>query len=59
LALVIVLRIGPHGLTISGDGLIETFGGERKVSTERQSFPRPTTATEAVDNLVRGLLARA
>ena len=29
-----------RALQISGDGLIETFGGPRKVSTERQSYPK-------------------
>jgi CMP-N,N'-diacetyllegionaminic acid synthase len=29
-----------RALQINGDGLIETFGGPRKVSTERQSYPK-------------------
>jgi len=29
-----------RALQISSDGLIETFGGARKVSTERQSYPK-------------------
>jgi N-acylneuraminate cytidylyltransferase len=29
-----------RALAINGDGLVETFGGERKVSTERQSYPK-------------------
>jgi len=29
-----------RALQINGDGLVETFGGPRKVSTERQSYPK-------------------
>jgi N-acylneuraminate cytidylyltransferase len=29
-----------RAMQINGDGLVETFGGPRKVSTERQSYPK-------------------
>lgn len=47
-----------RALAINGDGLIETFGGERKVSTERQSYPKAYYYDQGVWAFRKGTVQR-
>ncbi len=47
-----------RALQISSDGLIETFGGPRKVSTERQSYPKAYYYDQGVWAFRKGTVQR-
>jgi CMP-N-acetylneuraminic acid synthetase len=47
-----------RALAINGEGLVETFGGERKVSTERQSYPKAYYYDQGVWAFRKGTVQR-